>query len=137
MNLLETTEFRVSVNGDKSGETYMGSFKCLRRLSHRQELARDRKYRELLGENPDSASQNAKDKAEVFADLYVCLAEVPAWWKEAGFGIDLVDDNVISEVWSETIKIRLAAIKEVQDKGKAAEARLKEMAEKQEVVKNQ
>jgi hypothetical protein len=135
MNLLETTEFRISVTGDKSGETYIGTFKCLRRLSHRQELARDRKYRELLGENPTTASEFAKEKAEIFADLAVCLTDVPVWWKETGYGLDLVDDNVVGAVWSESIKIRVDAIKEVQEKGKASEARLKEMAEKNEVAK--
>jgi hypothetical protein len=135
MNLLESVEFRISVSGEKSGETYVGTFKCLRRLSHRQELTRDVLYRNLLGEKPDSASPRAKEQAELFSDLQVCLTDSPVWWKEAGGGLDLVDDEVVKKIWTETIRIRVEAIKEVQDRAKDADADLKQIAESGELTK--
>lgn len=133
IDLLETREFRVTVTGDKSGETYTGDFSCFRRLSHRQELSRDRVMRELLGEKPDSASERAKSQAEIFADLSVCLKKTPDWWKSSGNGLDLVDDNVLQEIWAKTIEIRLEAINEVKKKGEEAQEKLKRFsAEKAE-----
>lgn len=128
MNLLETTEFRISVTGDKTGESYVGTFSVLRRLSHRMEMARDQIYRDLLGANPQFASERAKEQAEIFADLKVSVIKAPTWWTESGGGQDLCDDNVLQEIWSESIKTRVNAIKEVQERAKEAGAALKEAA---------
>ena len=135
MDLLETKEFHISVLGNKTGETFAGKFRTLRRLSHRQELARDRIYRDLLGEQPENASERAKEQAEVLSDIQVCLREVPAWFKEAGMGLDLVDDSILTEVWNQTVKARVEAIQEVQERAKEASDKLKDAVEKGEVAK--
>lgn len=129
MNLLETVDFHIVVTGDRTGEKWVGNFKAFRRLSHRQELARDRFYRDLLGPNPEGASERAVSQAEIFADLKVTLADTPRWWKDAGEGLDLADDNLIQEVWQQVVKIRLEAFKEVQEKAEEAEKKLKEVVE--------
>lgn len=135
MNLLESVQFRISVVGDKSGETYIGDFSCLRRLSHRTELAKDRYYRELLGPHPETATKRAQSQADIISDLSACLISTPTWWKEAGNGLDLVDDNLLQSVWNETVRIRVDAVNEVQEKAKSADTKLKEMAEKGDLVK--
>lgn len=128
MNLLETVEFLIVVEGDRTGEKWTGNFTALRRLSHRQELLRDRIYRELLGANPETASERAKSQAEIIADLKVCLVKTPEWWKNSGDGLDLADDNLIQELWKETIRIRVDAINEVKKAGEDATEKLKKLA---------
>lgn len=136
MNLLETSSFSISVVGEKSSETYMGTFHCLRRLSHKAELIKDRYFRELLGTDLEHASERAKSQADIVSDLSVCLVKpFPSWWQESENGLLLVDDGVLREIWENTVRIRLEAIKEVQDKAKAAEIKLKEIAESGSLAK--
>lgn len=127
MNLLDTKEFRIQLTGDRTGETYFGDFSCFRRLSHRQELARDKHYRELIGPDPQNASERAVSQAEFFADLKVSILKAPQFWNESGGGIDLADDNVIKTVWEEVMKARIEAVKEMEDKGKKAEEELRKL----------
>lgn len=84
MKMEDTVEFSINVVGEKTGERWMGKFSCRRRLSHRQELAKDRLYRELLGPNPEGASERAKSQADVMADISACIVKAPNWWTEAG-----------------------------------------------------
>lgn len=130
MNLKETTKFTISVIGDRTGEKWFGEFTCLRRLSHRSELNKDRIIRDLLGGDPRNASERALSQAEILAECQVSLIDAPSWWREAGNGLDLVDDSVIQAVYENIMKIKIEAIKEIQDKGKEAEDKLKELAEK-------
>lgn len=129
MDLLATHSFRITTTGDSTGQTWLGDFTCLKRLSHRQELTRDRYYRELLGPNPEGASERAKSQAELFSDLKVCLKDTPAWWKESGDGLDLADDNVVREIWQETVKARVEAVAEIKQRAVEAETKLKNPAE--------
>lgn len=133
MGNLDTQDFEISIIGDKSGQKWVGKFSAYRRLSHRQELAKDKYQRELIGGDPKFASERTISQAEVIADLKVCIHQAPQWWKEVGEGLDLVDDNVLSSVWSETVRIRLEALQEVQKKAESAEKALKEIqAEKKD-----
>jgi hypothetical protein len=123
MNFQETQEFSISLTGDISNEKWVGQFKCLRRLSHRSELQKDRIYRDLLGPNPENAAQVNKDRADILAEISVSLVSVPKWFSETNNGLDLVDNNVITTIWGEIIRIRSETLKEVQDKAqKATEA---------------
>ncbi len=129
VNLKDTTSFDISVEGDRTGEKWFGQFSSLKRLSHRQELMRDRIARELLGPIPEGASERAKSQADMFAELQVSLIDAPTWWKEAGMGLDLGDDNIIREVWEKVMAIKVAAVDEIKKKGEAAAEKLKDLAE--------
>ncbi len=129
MNLKETSTFNISLIGDRTGEKWFGEFKSLRRLTHRSELMRDRIAREFLGPNPDGASQRAKDQSDMFAELSVSIVESPEWWKSAGNGLDLGDDNVVMEVWQNVMRIKVEAIQEIQKKGDDAAKKLESLAE--------
>lgn len=129
MNLKETRDFSMHVVGDKTGELYPGNFSVYRRLTHRQELVRDKITRELLGNNPSGASERAISQAEILAELSVSIVEGPVWWKESNGGLDLADDNVIQEMYRHVMEIKLAAVKEVQDKAQSATQDLKKFVE--------
>ncbi len=125
INLRDSVAFTISVTGDRTGDLWHGEFKSYKRLSHRQELMRDRIMRDLLGPNSEGASDRAKSQAELLAELQVSLVETPSWWKEAGQGMDLADDNIIQEIWKKVMEVKVAAVEEVTKKGE----KLKEIAE--------
>lgn len=129
MNYLETTPISLHIVGDKSNETFTGTFHVFRRLSHRLELFKDRKYRELIGPNPLDASEDNRFRAEVLAELAVAFSLVPDWFKESEFGQNLVDNNVIVKIYEEVMLVRKAAIDEIQSKAKDATVELKKVAE--------
>ena len=87
----------------------------------------------LGGESPEHASKEAKETADVFADLFACLVKVPLWWSEAGWGLDLLDFNVPATIYAETVKIRVTAMEEIQKKGEEDGEKLKKLVETQSV----
>lgn len=58
------------------------------------------------------------------AEVQVSVVEAPDWWRSAGNGLDLADDNLLAEVWSNVLKIRMEAITEVQKKAEEATQKL-------------
>lgn len=115
-----TVQFTVSVIGDTTGEKWYGMFKVKPRLSHRDQLQRDKVRRELLGADGSNASVRAKDQAEIFSQLAVRVVEAPSWWKDNGNGLDLVDDNVIADVYSAAVKAEVDALEETKKAGEQA-----------------
>lgn len=124
--MINDQSFTVSVVGEVSGETFRGEFRAVKFLTHRQQLLLDQKRRELLGSNPDQAGVRAKNQAEIFAQLFVRLSNAPKWWIESGQGMDLIDDNVMVEVFNAALKVEEEAVQEMKKKAEAAKAQLKE-----------
>ncbi len=121
----EAVQFYIDVVGESSGEQYKGNFRCLPRLSHRLDLLRDKKRRELLGSQP-GASERAIILAGTLAELHVRLVEYPKWWPEVGFGLDLEDEMPIVVITEEIKKIIDEAEKKVTEAAEAAEKKLRE-----------
>lgn len=108
--LTEDSPFDIHVVGDKTKETYKGSFRAVRFLSHRQMLARDRWKREYLGPNAETSEE--KSRATALADCHVSITKAPSWWSEYGNGLDLVDENLLVEVWKGIQKVQNDAVSE-------------------------
>ncbi len=102
--------FTVTVVGDRTKTTYTGTFTARVILSYSQEIARDRLFREALGDFPQHASPRVRDLAEILADCDVSFTKVPPFWVGAENGRNLMgDDNVLSEVYSKLQKLRKEA----------------------------
>jgi hypothetical protein len=123
----EAVEFYIDVLGETSGEQYKGNFKALPRLSHRLDLLRDKKRRELLGNLP-GASERALILAGTIAELHVRLTDYPKWWPEVGFGLDLEDEMPLVDITNHIKRIIDEEEQKVADKGKAAEEKLRAKA---------
>jgi hypothetical protein len=123
--MINDQAFTVSVVGETSGETFRGEFRAVKFLTHRQQLLLDQKRRELLGTSPDQAGVRAKNQAEIFAQLFVRLSSAPKWWLESGQGMDLVDDNVMVEVFQSAVKVEEEAVAEMKKRAEAAKEQLK------------
>lgn len=123
--MIKDQAFTISVVGEVSGETFRGEFRALKFLTHRQQLLLDQKRRELLGGNAEFSSQRARNQAEIFSQLFVRLSEAPKWWLESGNGMDLVDDNIMVEVFNAAMKVEEEAVASVKKKAEEAKEALK------------
>lgn len=121
--------FTITVTGEETGETFVGRFSAKNRITFREELNRDKIRRELVGEFGNSASERAALYAIMFAELAVRITESPDWWKASGGGLDLIDENVVLEVYKQAMKIEEDERKAIKKKGEDAEAELKKIHE--------
>lgn len=125
----EPINFTISVDGEVTGEKYRGEFKAKPRLSHRDQMQRDRVRRELLGGDAQFADQKTLYQAEIFSQLAVRIIKAPSWWTDSNGGLDLEDDAVIAQVYKQAMKLEeeaLAALKKEADAAKADLAEIKE-----------
>lgn len=117
--------FTVETTGDTTGEKWKGLFKVKTRLSHRDQLNRDRVRREMIGNNPDAASERARATADVFSQLSIRLIDAPSWWVNADNGLDLADENVVIEVFQAALKAEQDETAKALKKGSDARKDLK------------
>ena len=108
---LEDAPFEIHVMGERTKKLWSGQFRCLRFLTHRQMLQRDRLIREFLA--GDNAEQTAERyRATALADCAVSITKAPQFWTDSGNGLDLVDESSLVEVWKAIQKIQNDAAKE-------------------------
>lgn len=107
-------EFTINVTGETTGESFRGVFKAKPRLSHRDTLTQDQMRRDLLGPKPAEAGPGAVASSTVFSKIWIHLTEAPNWWKEAGNGVDLLDEAPVVAVYDQVQKIEQAAIDKVK-----------------------
>ena len=118
------TEVTVEVVGEVTGEKYWGVFGFKNRLSHADELRKDRLRKEFLGPNPQDSSPRAQDQAEIFSQLAVRIVKAPTWWVESQNGMLLSDDSVIAKIFEEAVQVEKKAFEEMQKKAKEAKEAL-------------
>lgn len=124
---VNTAKFNISLDGDSTGEKWIGEFTVKTRLSHRDQMRRDQFRRELLGDaRPDMASPRALNQASIFSDLQVRIVDAPKWWLEAANGLDLLDDNVVGEVYSKALEEESKVLQAIKKEGEEAVKDLKE-----------
>lgn len=124
--------FSIHVVGDKTEQLYKADFTTTQILSHRQNLANDRLLREYLGgENPKYASEDARQRASFLADINsAILNPIPQFWREKGMGLDLLDDNVLMEIWAGVQRVQAEAVKAIMAKADKDAGRLKSAVER-------
>jgi hypothetical protein len=122
----EPITFTISVDGEITGEKYRGEFKAKPRLTHREQLQRDRIRRELIGPDPSNAEVRALKQAEILSELAVRIVKAPSWWTESSGGLDLEDDAVLAEVYKQAMKAEEELLKALKEKADAAKADLAE-----------
>lgn len=122
-----TAMFKVDVAGEVTGSKWYGQFKVKIHLSHREQLQRDKIRRELLGADPEGADVKSRNQAEIFSSLAVRVVESPPWWAASGNGLDLLDDNVVIEVYEKTMKAELDVLTAMKEKAAQAKKDLEKV----------
>jgi len=126
---IEST-FTVSVKGETTGHQYLGPFtvKCI--LTKREEFLSDIRRRELLGPAPEDALPSIRNNAYALSQLYVRIADAPAWWRESDFGTGLHDTNVIAEIFEKSLEAAESWRKRLAAEADKAEAVVKKVAKR-------
>jgi len=120
------SSFEISIVGAETQETMKGSFKVKTMITPRDILRGDSINRDLLGQNPEFASEAAKATAFMLSQLSVRVLESPAWWREAGNGVDLEDLNIVNEVFTKTMEAELRRKADLSKSAEEASQKLKE-----------
>ncbi len=123
--------FTIDTKGETTGEEFKGVFRVRTRLSHRDRLLIDQIRRQLLGPQPVGTipGDQANSIADVFSNLQVRIVDAPSWFKNSQGGLDLADDNVCAEIFTQVMKAERDAINAITDAAKKAKEELsKEVA---------
>jgi hypothetical protein len=107
--------FSLNVVGDATKTTWAGEFTVKTKLSWRDQLNMDKMRRELLGPDPQGASQDAVAQAVILSELAARLTDAPKWWTESKGGIINDADKVVEDEGEEA-RVQLAETKKVAEK---------------------
>jgi hypothetical protein len=114
----------IDVEGETTGIRYEGSFgvKCALSIRDKQavEVSKSR-----LTEDMANPSNSLYAMAAMISILRAKIMDFPEWWKEVNYGSDLLDDNVLielfekceqaSEDWRKSLKPKEESKEEVTD----------------------
>ena len=127
---METTAtFSISSTGETTNQAYNGSFTVKTLLSVRDRLAIDEERRMILGSDGQNADNMAKIFANMISQLRIRIVKAPEFWTEAGNGIDLLDYNVLVEIFQLVVKKEEERKKEIIDQAEKARTELKSTVE--------
>lgn len=123
--------FSIRVQGDSSGQTWVGDFRAKVALTRREIITKDRIRREMLGPTGEP-EEHARLLAVAYSELKVRITDAPKWFTESDCGLDLEDETPMASVYQEAMKIQNEAL--VQ-KMKEAEDKAAEMKKEQQESK--
>lgn len=100
MEIIEqTATFSINVVGKFSKDTYLGTFKVKCLLSPLEEIAADKRYRDLLGDNSHLAQEHIRQQAFALAQLEQRVIEMPPFWENDVLnGGHVQDTNVVLKI---------------------------------------
>lgn len=123
--------FTIDLEGETTGERFTGKFKTKLKLSHRDSITKDNIKRDLLGRDPDKAGGRAQSLAFISSELTVRIIDSPIWFKESSFGLDLLDDSVLAEIYKKAIDLEKAEFDRLHKKAEEAIPLIKEEIKEQ------
>ncbi len=121
--------FTIDVTGDQTGDRKVGKFTVKKRLSFKDQLARDNHRRELLGPAVGTPLPRALSAANIFSELLVRITEAPSWWTDNDNGMNLEDDKVVAQVYDKAMEVEERALKALSKEAEKAIDDLKSAAE--------
>jgi hypothetical protein len=128
--------FTINIVGKHTKNSYMGTFtvKCL--LSPMEEIAADRRYRDLLGQNSHLAQEHIRQQAFGLAQLEQRIIEMPPFWENSVLpGGHIEDPNVLMEILDVAILAQEEYIKSKEEELIERQKRLTKAVKKKRVEK--
>ena len=93
-----TFDFSIAVVGRETGHKWAGKFKYKRpTLGDRTRIDA---MRARLSGDLETLNHEVSEFIEAVSHLRFTLTEYPDWWQEMGFGLEMHDGNVVSEVYN-------------------------------------
>lgn len=101
----QTVTFSINVVGKLSKDTYMGTFKVKCLLSPLEDIAADKRYRDLLGDNSHLAQEHIRQQAFALSQLEQRIIDMPPFWENNTLGGGHIKDvNVVLFVLDQAIE---------------------------------
>lgn len=98
-----TDKFQIEVNGDLSNKRYVGEFEC--KILTRKDRAQVSKHRAFLnGPMADYLDLPTLKFHYRISYLKFALVSYPKFWEESDLGYDLLDGNVVDEVYEKVLE---------------------------------
>lgn len=117
--------FDINEIGNRSKNTFMGTFKVKCVISPLDMVKIDRLYRELIGTvNPHMASQSIENIAFALSQMKYRAVEIPDFWKNNEIDGGHVDENVLIEVINLAIGAEDEYMKKEDERIKQVQERL-------------
>lgn len=137
MELVEqTATFTINIIGRHSKDSYMGTFKVKCLLSPLEEIAADKRYRDLLGQNSHLAQERVRQQAFALAQLEQRVIAMPPFWENDTLpGGHIADDNVLLTILDEAIEAQNAYIQGKEKELKDRQARLTKAIKNKKIIK--
>jgi hypothetical protein len=130
INVDGTSTWMISQHGPIKG-LYTGLFKFRCYLTPLQQIAANREYRELLGQNITMADEHITFVTYCLTQLKQRIIEAPPFWNSttSGFAGDIEDDNIVAQVLEAAIQSELKYKKVLEQRRIEAVERAKKAAE--------
>lgn len=111
--------FTVDITGETTGQQYQGEFTvvCVLNMLKRRQLELEKTRLKADTLNPTAGLEAL---AQVMSHLRVRIINGPEWWKQSEGGLNIMDENVIVELYDKCLEQELAWVSEVKDKGQKA-----------------
>ena len=117
----------VNITGDVTKNLYVGEFLFKTMLSHSDQFAIARKRKQLVGDNKDGDLPVVLvEKAIILSQLSARIVQAPDWW---GDGSDLMDTNVILELFEKAVECENEELRKLQGDATKAKAELEKIVD--------
>jgi hypothetical protein len=132
----QTATFTINIVGKHTKDSYMGTFKVKCLLSPLEDIAADKRYRDLLGQNSHLAQEHIRQQAFALAQLEQRVIEMPPFWENDILpGGHIKDDNVLLQILDHAIEAQAEYIKLKEEELKERQARLTKAIKKKKIEK--
>ncbi len=132
----QTATFGVNIVGKHSKDSYMGTFKVKCLLSPLEEIAADKRYRDLLGANSHLAQEHIRQQAFALAQLEQRVIEMPPFWENDSLpGGHIKDTNVLLHVLDLAVEAQEKYINIKEEELKERQKRLTKAIKKKKIEK--
>ena len=132
----QTATFSINLTGKHSKDTYMGTFKVKCLLSPLEEIAADKRYRDLLGDNSHLAQEHIRQQAFALAQLEQRIIEMPPFWENDTLpGGHIKDTNIVLAILDHAVEAQEKYIQAKESELKERQKRLTKAIKKKKIEK--
>lgn len=122
-----TATISLQITGEETGDQFVGDFVVKTLLTRKDVFEADRIRRTILGPSPDGTPPAPALQAEAYmlGQLRVRILSSPPWWERSTYGIELLDQNVVTTLFELAMSKEEERRKSVIEAGTAATKELR------------
>lgn len=108
MNFGEPIKFSFNSTGEFTGQIWLGEFEVKPILSPRDRAFADSERRRFMGspEFENNVDQTVQNAAFMIGQLKARLIKYPSWVKETDFLAEMIDTNILTELFDKVFQIQ-------------------------------